>query len=75
MKKMSFKRQATIALSALLCAVLWSAFVFGCISFFCWEINPAKWGQDARFFLVFFGFIPGVIVAGAYCSIVADKYE
>lgn len=62
MKKMSFKRQATIAINALLCAVLWSAFVYGSIAFFFWEGNPQKWPWDGRYFMVIFGFLISVIV-------------
>ncbi len=65
MKKMSFKRQATIAINALLCAVLWSAFVYGCIAFFYLQGNPQKWSWDGRYFMVFFGFLISAIAGVA----------
>jgi hypothetical protein len=65
MKKISFKRKATIAINAMLCALLWSAFVYGLISFFFWEGDPEKWPWDGRYFMVFFGFLMSLVAGVA----------
>lgn len=44
-------------------AVLWSVFVYGCISFFNMDINAANWSLDSRFMMVLFGFSMGALIA------------
>ena len=51
-------------LIAILVTLVWSLFVYGCISFFYMQLNPKLWAWDGRFFQVFFGFGLGVLIAG-----------
>ena len=75
MKKMSFKRQATIAINALLYAVLWSAIVYGCIAFIIWDCNPKNWSWDARYMMTFFGFVAGCVVGVLGANIIQQGDE
>lgn len=62
MKKLSIKQKAAIAANALLCAVLWSGFVYGCIVFVGLEQNPLTWSSTERLTMTLFGFVGGVII-------------
>jgi hypothetical protein len=73
MNKISFKRQVIVVIKALLCAISWSAFSYGCIAFFYWESNPQKWPWDGRYFMVFFGFLIGAAIGVFYSAISAEN--
>ena len=48
-------------LITILVALVWSLFVYGCISFYFMQMNPKLWPLDGRFFQIGFGFILGLI--------------
>lgn len=52
-----------IVLYSLIIGVIWSLFVYGCISFFNLGINPFKWSQDSRLFMVLMGFFMSLIIS------------
>lgn len=57
----------------LLCVMIWLAYIYGMIAFYYFEIDPSKWGWDGKYFMVSFGFVIGIIVAGVATSFIMAR--